>query len=46
MKKNAYDPRESFADKLNKASIDVHTAFLIALDAGRNLVDNLTFSLA
>ena len=37
--KNIRDPRESLADKLNKAGIDVHTAFLIALDAGRNLVD-------
>jgi hypothetical protein len=39
MKKKTYDPRESLADKLNKAGINVHTAFLIALDAGRNLVD-------
>lgn len=39
MKKKTYDPRESLADKLNKAGIDAQTAFLIALDAGRNLVD-------
>ena len=39
MKKKHYDPRESLADKLNKAGIDAQTAFLIALDAGRNLVD-------
>jgi hypothetical protein len=39
MKKKTFDPREALADKLNKAGIDAHTAFLIALDAGRNLVD-------
>jgi hypothetical protein len=39
MKKKTFDPREALADKLNKAGIDVHTAFLIALDAGINLVD-------
>ena len=38
-KKKIYDPRESIADKLNKAGIDAQKAFLIALDAGRNLVD-------
>jgi len=39
MKKKTFDPREALADKLNKAGIDAHTAFLIALDAGINLVD-------
>jgi len=34
-----HDPRESLADKLNKAGIDAQKAFLIALDAGKNLVD-------
>lgn len=39
MKKKTFDPREALADKLNKAGIDAQTAFLIALDAGINLVD-------
>ena len=34
-----HDPRESLANKLNKAGIDAQKTFLIALDAGRNLVD-------
>ena len=38
-KKKIYDPRESMADKLIKAGIDAQKAFLIALDAGRDLVD-------
>lgn len=38
-RKRIHDPRESLADKLNKAGIDAQKAFLIALDAGRNLVD-------
>ena len=38
-RKKIHDPRESLAYKLNKAGIDDQTAFLIALDAGRNLVD-------
>jgi len=38
-KKRIHDPRESLADKLNKAGIDAQKAFLIALDTGRNLVD-------
>lgn len=39
MKKNIYDPRELLADKLNRADIDLQKSFIIALDAGRNLVD-------
>jgi hypothetical protein len=39
MKKKTFDPREALADKLNKAGIDAQTAFIIALDAGINLVD-------
>jgi len=39
LKKKIHDPRESIADKLNNAGIDAQKAFLIALDAGRNLVD-------
>ena len=39
MKKKHYDPRESLADKLSTAGIDVQNSFFIALDAGRNLVD-------
>jgi hypothetical protein len=39
MKKKTFDPREALADKLNKAGINAQTAFLIALDAGINLVD-------
>lgn len=38
-RKRIHDPRESLADKLNKAGIDAQKAFLIALDTGRNLVD-------
>ena len=38
-RKRIHDPRESLADKLNKAGIDAQKAFLIALDAGKNLVD-------
>ena len=38
-KKKIHDQRESIAYKLNKAGIDAQKAFLIALDAGRNLVD-------
>ncbi|MFC1693128.1 hypothetical protein ACFL1R_06455 [Candidatus Latescibacterota bacterium] len=38
-KKKIHDPRESLANKLNKAGIDAQKAFLIALDSGRNLVD-------
>jgi len=38
-RKRIHDPRESLAEKLNKAGIDAQTAFLIALDSGRNLVD-------
>ena len=38
-RKRIHDPRESLADKLNKAGINAQKAFLIALDAGRNLVD-------
>lgn len=39
MKKKTFDPREALADKLNKAGINAQTAFLIAVDAGINLVD-------
>jgi len=39
MNKNIYDPRELLADKLNRAGIDAQKSFLIALDAGRNLVN-------
>ena len=39
LKKKIHDPRESIADKLNKAGIDAQKTILIALDAGRNLVD-------
>lgn len=39
MKKKIFDPREALAEKLYEAGIDGQTAFLIALDAGRNLVD-------
>ena len=38
-RKRIHDPRESLTDKLNKAGIDAQKALLIALDAGRNLVD-------
>ena len=38
-RKRIHDPRKSLADKLNKAGINAQKAFLIALDAGRNLVD-------
>jgi len=38
-KKKIHDLRESLADKLNEAGIADQTAFLIALDVGRNLVD-------
>lgn len=39
MKKKIFDPREALAEKLYEAGIDGQKAFLIALDAGRNLVD-------
>lgn len=39
MKKKTFDRREVLAEKLYKAGIDAQTAFLIALDAGINLVD-------
>ncbi len=39
MKENTYDTRESLAEKLYNTGIDGQKAFLIALDAGRNLVD-------
>ena len=39
LKRKIHDQRESLADKLNKIGIDAQRAFLIALDAGRNLVD-------
>lgn len=39
MKKRNFDPREALAEKLYEARIDGQTAFLIALDAGMNLVD-------
>ena len=39
MKRKTVDPREALAEQLSKAGIDVHKAFLIALDAGINLVD-------
>ena len=39
MKKKNFDPREALAGKLYEAGIDGQTSFLIALDAGRNLVD-------
>lgn len=38
MSKNAHDPRELSADKLQKAGIDIQHSFSIALDAGRMLV--------
>lgn len=38
-RKRIHDPRGPLASKLNKAGIDAQKAFLIALDAGRNLVD-------
>ena len=38
-KKTMSDPRESLADKLYEAGIDIDKAFIISLDAGRNLVD-------
>lgn len=39
VKENACDTRESLAEKLCSTGIDGQKAFLIALDAGRNLVD-------
>jgi len=39
MKKKNFDPREALAGKLYEAGIDGQTAFLIALDAGMDLVD-------
>ena len=39
MKKKTFDPRAALADKLSEAGINAQTAFLIALDAGINLVD-------
>lgn len=39
MKRKIFDPREALAEKLCEAGIDGQTALLIALDAGRNLVD-------
>jgi len=39
MKRKTVDPREALAEQLSKAGIDAHKAFLIALDAGINLVD-------
>jgi hypothetical protein len=39
MKKKIIDPREALAERLYEAGIDGQTAFLIALDAGINLVD-------
>jgi hypothetical protein len=39
MKKRNFDPREALAERLYEAGLDGQAAFLIALDAGMNLVD-------
>lgn len=39
IEKKIHDPRELLAGKLSKAGIDDQKSFLIAIDAGRNLVD-------
>lgn len=39
MEKKIHDPRELLADKLSKAGIDDQKSFLVAIDAGINLVN-------